>query len=445
MSAKENLLSSLGLQVQQRPGNFYQSRQVLQENLKKFDLECPMIAYSDSDYDGAKIDSKTTTVECHFWVEVNFMATQEANHCGHLLPTKVEYVAASTAVFSINSHCDPQPAQNLNPIFKSSMAALRYRDEHNKVGYLQKPKGSDDYHQILDFLGASHISLVQPAIPSYTLIRLPTTNTEESRQKSTSIKLIWSTKSGSWDQFGSSIVVALICLSDGRRFNWSSYIFKGSPLLCEEVILWKLSSKAPKKQLKDKPRRRRKPDVRIWNALNALANALFSTDVPTTEVPSTEFPTDVPSGVAPTGPSTVSPGSITVPTSSSVPAAETIPVSSGYYKTATTFINLQRCQKGKIVNSRIRELSEQTAQERVDRHDTNLHSSGNICARYVNNKVPAVYYTGLTMAQVRKLTPGQLQRRFDKSKELLHSQDIPDAQVEVPSQEATIEDVESPF
>ncbi|GJR87561.1 hypothetical protein Tco_0211572 [Tanacetum coccineum] len=37
------------------------------------------------------------------------------------------------------------------------MAALRYRDEHNKVGYLQKPKGSDDYHQVLDFLKASHI------------------------------------------------------------------------------------------------------------------------------------------------------------------------------------------------------------------------------------------------------------------------------------------------
>ncbi|GJY42176.1 hypothetical protein Tco_0429446, partial [Tanacetum coccineum] len=36
-----------------------------------------------------------------------------------------------------------------------------------------------------------------------------------------------STKSGSWDQFGSLIVVALICLSDGRKFNWSSYISKG--------------------------------------------------------------------------------------------------------------------------------------------------------------------------------------------------------------------------
>nr|GEZ63934.1 hypothetical protein [Tanacetum cinerariifolium] len=35
------------------------------------------------------------------------------------------------------------------------------------------------------------------------------------------------TKSDSWDQFGSPLAVALICLSDGRRFNWSSYIFKG--------------------------------------------------------------------------------------------------------------------------------------------------------------------------------------------------------------------------
>ncbi|GJV68646.1 putative zinc finger, CCHC-type containing protein, partial [Tanacetum coccineum] len=35
-----------------------------------------------------------------------------------------------------------------------------------------------------------------------------------------------STKSGSWDQFGSPLAISLICLSDERRFNWSSYIFK---------------------------------------------------------------------------------------------------------------------------------------------------------------------------------------------------------------------------
>ncbi|GJT73284.1 hypothetical protein Tco_1032570 [Tanacetum coccineum] len=30
-------------------------------------------------------------------------------------------------------------------------------DEHNKVGFLEKPKGSDNYHEVLDFLRSSHI------------------------------------------------------------------------------------------------------------------------------------------------------------------------------------------------------------------------------------------------------------------------------------------------
>nr|GFC50428.1 hypothetical protein [Tanacetum cinerariifolium] len=54
-------------------------------------------------------------------------------------------------------HFDHQPAQNLNPNSTSSMAALRYKDEHNKVGYLLKPTESDDYHQIINFLRASHV------------------------------------------------------------------------------------------------------------------------------------------------------------------------------------------------------------------------------------------------------------------------------------------------
>ncbi|GJU35413.1 hypothetical protein Tco_1183767 [Tanacetum coccineum] len=196
------------------------------------------------------------------------------------------------------------------------MAALRYRDEHNKVGYMQKPKGSDDYHQILDFLGASHIryaltndliifdSLVKqfwstatlrspelgpPAILA-TINETPYTITEESVRSQLQLaddggiddlpiveiysgmdnlgyvtegKLTFfknkfspqwrflvhtilhclSTKSGSWDQFGSSIAVALICLSDRRRFNWSSYIFKrmlnfvGQPMQLLDAML----------------------------------------------------------------------------------------------------------------------------------------------------------------------------------------------------------------
>ncbi|GJT30717.1 hypothetical protein Tco_0910992 [Tanacetum coccineum] len=180
------------------------------------------------------------------------------------------------------------------------MAALKYRDEHNKVGFLEKPKGSADYHQVLDFLRGSHIryaithdpiiydSLVKqfwstaslraseegpPAILA-TIDRTPYTITESLVRSQLQLdddggvedlpiadiylgmdnlgyptegKLTFhknkfspqwrflvhtilhclSTKSGSWDQFGSSLAIALICLTEGRRYNWSSYIFKG--------------------------------------------------------------------------------------------------------------------------------------------------------------------------------------------------------------------------
>ncbi|GJW10956.1 putative ribonuclease H-like domain-containing protein [Tanacetum coccineum] len=39
-----------------------------------------------------------------------------------------------------------------------------------------------------------------------------------------------STKSGSWDQFGSSLVVALIYLSDGENFNYMKLNFEGQPM-----------------------------------------------------------------------------------------------------------------------------------------------------------------------------------------------------------------------
>ncbi|GJU43490.1 putative ribonuclease H-like domain-containing protein [Tanacetum coccineum] len=279
--------------------------------------------FCDSEYAGANKDRKSTTGGCQFLgtliqnqffhqglitIEIeatNFIRDANEKKLIQVLKIHTDDNVADllTKAFdgpSINSHCDPQPALNLNPISKSSMAALRYRDEHNKVGYVQKPKGSDDYHQILDFLGASHIryaltndpiifdSLVKqfwstatlrspelgpPAILA-TIDETPYTITEESVRSQLQLaddggiddlpiveiysgmdnlgyvtegKLTFfknkfspqwrflvhtilhclSTKSGSWDQFGSSIAVALICLSDGRRFNWSTYIFKG--------------------------------------------------------------------------------------------------------------------------------------------------------------------------------------------------------------------------
>nr|GEV80562.1 hypothetical protein [Tanacetum cinerariifolium] len=180
------------------------------------------------------------------------------------------------------------------------MAALQYKAEHNKVGYLLKPTGSDDYHNIIDFLRSSHVrydlttnpiifdSLVKqfwstatlrapelgpPAILA-TIDRTPFTITEDlvrsrlqladdggvadlpipeiysgmdnlsyvtegkltffKNKFSPQLRFLVHTilhclspKSNSWDQFGSPIAIALICLSDGRRFNWSNYIFRG--------------------------------------------------------------------------------------------------------------------------------------------------------------------------------------------------------------------------
>ncbi|GKF21434.1 hypothetical protein Tco_0070072 [Tanacetum coccineum] len=99
------------------------------------------------------------------------------------------------------------------------------------------------------------------------------------------------------------------------------------------------------------------------DALHSLANAAVTVDStkspggassnpaacsydPTSDVPTSDVPTDVPSGVAPTGSSTVSLGSTTVPTSSSIPTAEPIPAKSGT-TTATPSSPVRDARKGK--------------------------------------------------------------------------------------------------
>ncbi|GJS44651.1 hypothetical protein Tco_0594772 [Tanacetum coccineum] len=130
-----------------------------------------------------------------------------------------------------------------------------------------------------------------------------------------------------------------------------------------------------------------------------------------------------------------------------------------------------------LVNTQRKELAEQRPQEWRERPMTPSQLR-QYMRTYVKNQGPAVYSTGWTMAQVRNSSCTLQGRVVDKNaKELLHSQwlllmvfhrkkkckttpsrnvsreevvdpshfqDIPDAQVEVPSQKATIEDVEVP-
>ncbi|GJU32169.1 putative ribonuclease H-like domain-containing protein, partial [Tanacetum coccineum] len=169
--------------------------------------ESPFVleAYSDSDYAGANKDRKSTTGGCQF--------------LGRRL---------------ISWQCKKQT------IVATSSTEAEYVAAANCCGQTNGSRGSDDYHHILDFLRASHIRLTlrvpelgPPAILA-TIDETPYTITEDSNKFSPQWRFLvhtilhcLSTKSGCWDQFGSSLAVALICLSDGRKFNWSSYIFKG--------------------------------------------------------------------------------------------------------------------------------------------------------------------------------------------------------------------------
>ncbi|GJT98922.1 hypothetical protein Tco_1094440 [Tanacetum coccineum] len=229
----------------------------------------------------------------------------------------------------------------------------------------------------------------------------------------------------------------------------------------------------------------------------------YEADIPpSSSIPSDEFVdgSDVPAG-ATTGPSTISPSSITIPTPSSVLAAETIPTSSGTtpespsspvrdakkgkgvavdeptptqdktfkqleeerlarqmsqdfdmteaqrkrqqevlasaanYSDAAWDIILAHLQENpdltstiiriefndddfaarmvELVNTQRKELAEKRAQEQRDRPMTPAQLR-QYMRTYVKNQGPAVYSTGWTMAQVRKLSPEQLQEEFDK-------------------------------
>ncbi|GJR28694.1 putative ribonuclease H-like domain-containing protein [Tanacetum coccineum] len=117
-----------------------------------------------------------------------------------------------------------------------------------------------------------------------------------------------------------------------------------------------------------------------------------------------------------------------------------------------------------LVTSQRKELDEQRAKEQRDRPMTPAQLQ-QYMRTYVKNQGPDVYSTGWTMAQVRKLSPEQLQGKNveapshgvsqevevetpsqDVSREKVdapsHSQTIPEVQTEVPSQEATVDDVE---
>nr|GEU29116.1 hypothetical protein [Tanacetum cinerariifolium] len=147
--------------------------------------ESPLVlkAYSDSDYAGANKDRKSTTGGCQFLGRRLILWQCKKQTIVATSSTKAEYVAVANCcgqhfirdanekklIQVLKIHTDDNVADLLTKAFDGPSLMVRdgglvlfkcstwTRYEHNKVGYLLKPTGSDDYHQIIDFLRASHL------------------------------------------------------------------------------------------------------------------------------------------------------------------------------------------------------------------------------------------------------------------------------------------------
>nr|GEV38867.1 hypothetical protein [Tanacetum cinerariifolium] len=131
--------------------------------------ESPLVleAYSDSDYAAAKSDRKSTTGGCQFLGRRLILWQCKKQTIVATSSTEAEYVAAANCCGQYQPSLKIIHQHKLSTILQqSSMAALKYKEEHNKVGYVLKPTGSDDYHQIIDFLSASHIRAPESGPPA---------------------------------------------------------------------------------------------------------------------------------------------------------------------------------------------------------------------------------------------------------------------------------------
>ncbi|GKD78881.1 hypothetical protein Tco_1341502 [Tanacetum coccineum] len=111
------------------------------------------------------------------------------------------------------------------------MENLKYSDKHNMVAFLKKPNESDGFTKVVDFLKASIDSkeyiITEASVRSKLQLADATGIHNLSDAEIYAVLATLGPKSGGWDQFGSTIATALICLSSNRFYNFSGMIFDG--------------------------------------------------------------------------------------------------------------------------------------------------------------------------------------------------------------------------
>ncbi|GKA77842.1 hypothetical protein Tco_0784379 [Tanacetum coccineum] len=192
------------------------------------------------------------------------------------------------------------------------MAHMELCDKHNMVAFLQNPSGSEDFHEIVDFLARSHIRYALTANPTiyaslveqfWQIVTVETVNDEEQQINVTvdghkfviteasvrgNLQLadvdgisslpntdifeqltLMGPKKTSWEQFSSNIATAIICLATNRTFKFPQLIFDGVHVPLFETML-----------LHDQPGQGKGPTLTVESQHTPIASP--STSQPTT-------------------------------------------------------------------------------------------------------------------------------------------------------------------
>ncbi|GJW92222.1 hypothetical protein Tco_0169775 [Tanacetum coccineum] len=106
------------------------------------------------------------------------------------------------------------------------MSTPKFAETHNLVAFLDKPKESEGFEQIIDFLNANSIRYALTVNPTiYTSCNKQLWATAKWKFLIHTILQCLSAKTTAWNEFSSTMASAIICLATNQIFNFSKYIF----------------------------------------------------------------------------------------------------------------------------------------------------------------------------------------------------------------------------
>ncbi|GKA11758.1 hypothetical protein Tco_0691304 [Tanacetum coccineum] len=176
--------------------------------------------FFDSDYGGSNLDRKSTTSGCQFLGKTYIMAmTKETLVSGTSTTDSLNNVVLLNCYGQKNSMDLQMYALTTNPTIYVPLSTVWQTATANTIA-----DGTLELHATIDTTGytiteASIRDKLHLADAS-GITMLPNNEIFEGMG-------LMGSKSGGWDQFGSNIATALICLSTGRVYNFSKLIFDG--------------------------------------------------------------------------------------------------------------------------------------------------------------------------------------------------------------------------